>query len=85
MGKYRIPIEKYGKLMNNEKNVQFPLNNMGNLQKDEEMTRVGGVDKRTHAQTKVPCVLQDIVPFGAAALLPLTPIHNHSKQGNGYR
>ena len=32
-----------------------------------------------------PCVLQDIVPFGAAALLPLTPIHNHSKQGNGYR
>ena len=32
-----------------------------------------------------PCVLQDIVPFGAAALLPFTPIHNHSKQGNGYR
>ena len=23
-----------------------------------------------------PCVLQDFVPFGAAALLPLTPIHN---------
>ena len=29
--------------------------------------------------------LQDFVPFGAAALLPLTPIHNHLKQGNGYR
>ena len=34
---------------------------------------------------KSPCVLQDFVPFGAAALLPLTAIHNHSKQGNGYR
>ena len=69
MGKYRISIEKYGKLMNNEKNVQFPLNNMGNLQKDEEMARAGGgqMDKWTNAQTKVPCVLQDIVPFGAAA------------------
>ena len=32
-----------------------------------------------------PCVLQDIVPFGAAALLPLTPIHSHAEQGNGYR
>ena len=30
-------------------------------------------------------VPQDIVPFMAAALLPLTPIHNHGKQGNGYR
>ena len=32
-----------------------------------------------------PCVLQDFVPFGAAALLPLIPIHTHAKQGNGYR
>ena len=32
-----------------------------------------------------PCVLQDFVPFGAAALLPLSQIHNHAKQGNGYR
>ena len=40
----------------------------------------GGTD-----EPKSPCVLQDFVPFGAAALLPLTPIHNHSKQGNGYR
>ena len=37
----------------------------------------GWMDKRT----KVPCVLQD---FGAAAL-PLIPIYNHAKQGNGYR
>ena len=28
---------------------------------------------------KSPCDLQDFVPFGAAALLPLTPIHNHAK------
>ena len=31
------------------------------------------------------CVLQDFVPFGTAALLPLTPIHNHAKEGNAYR
>ena len=36
-------------------------------------------------EQRSPCVLQDIVPFGAAALLPLTPIQNHAKQGNGYR
>ena len=36
-------------------------------------------------ERKSPCVLQDFVPFGAAALLPLTQIHNHAKQGNGYR
>ena len=41
-------------------------------------------NKRTDKQTKVPCVLQDFVPFGAAAL-PLIPIYNHTKQGNGYR
>ena len=48
----------------------------------------GRTDGRTDRQTnerKSPCVLQDFVPFGAAALLPLTPIHNHAKQGNGYR
>ena len=48
----------------------------------------GGTNKRTDGRTderKSPCVLQDFVPFGAAALLPLTPIHNHAKQGNGYR
>ena len=33
---------------------------------------------------KVPCVLQDFVLFRAAALLPLTPIQNNEKQGNGY-
>ena len=31
------------------------------------------------------CVLQDFVPFRAAALLPLSQFHNHAKQGNGYR
>ena len=43
----------------------------------------GGTDRRTDgwtdAQTKVPLC------FGAAALLLLIPIHNHAKQGNGYR
>ena len=34
---------------------------------------------------KSPCVLQDIVSFGAAALLTITYIHQHTKQGNGYR
>ena len=32
-----------------------------------------------------PCVLQDIVPFGAAALPPITYNHQHTKQGKGYR
>ena len=41
-------------------------------------------DRRTGEQ-KSPCVLQDFFPFGAAALLPLFPIHNHAKQGSGYR
>ena len=27
----------------------------------------GGTNERTNERTKVPCVLQDIVPFGAAA------------------
>ena len=45
----------------------------------------GQSNGRTNEQTKVPCVLQDFVPFGAPALPPLTPIHNHAKQGNGYR
>ena len=44
----------------------------------------GRTDGRTNERTKVPCVLQDFVPFGAAAL-PLIPIYNQAKQGNGYR
>ena len=40
--------------------------------------------RQTDEQTKVPCVLQDFIPFGAAAL-PLIPIYNHAKQGNGFR
>ena len=35
-------------------------------------------------EQKSHCVLQDIVPFGAAALLTITYIHIHTKQGNGY-
>ena len=35
-------------------------------------------------ERKSPCVLQDFVPFGAAAL-PLIPIYNYAEQGNGYR
>jgi len=34
---------------------------------------------------KSPCVLQDILPFGVAALLTITYIDKHIKQGNGYR
>ena len=45
---------------------------------------LGGTDGQTDKR-KSPCALQDFVPFGAAALLPLTEIHNHAKQGNGYR
>ena len=36
-------------------------------------------------EQKSPCVLKDFIPFAAAALLPLTPFHNHAKRGNGYR
>ena len=46
--------------------------------------RAWGGGERKDERTKVPCVLQDFVPFGAAAL-PLIPIYNHAKQGNGYR
>ena len=36
-------------------------------------------------ERKSPCVVQDFVPFEAPALLPPILIHNHAKQGNGYR
>ena len=36
-------------------------------------------------EQKSPCGLQDIVPFGAAALLTITYIDKHTKQGNRYR
>ena len=42
-------------------------------------------DGRTNKRTKVPCVLQDFFPFRAAALLPVTQIHNQAKQANKYR
>ena len=40
-------------------------------------------DKRTEVRTDSPCVLQDFVPFGAAALLPLNLNHTLLKQGTG--
>ena len=61
-----IPIKQYGKLMKNEKNEKFPLNNIGNWQKSEEMGGRGRTYVRTN-ERKSPCVLQDIVPFRAAA------------------
>ena len=44
-----------------------------------------GGDGQTNGQTKVPLCSTGHYPFGAAALLPLTPIHNQAKQGNEYR
>ena len=43
----------------------------------------GEAGGRMDGRTDFPCVLQDLVPFGAAAL-PLIPIYNHAKQGNGF-
>ena len=48
---------------------------------------MGGGDERTDGwtdgQTDSPCVLQDFVPFGAAALLPLILNQTLLKQGTG--
>ena len=41
----------------------------------------GRMDGRTDRRTDSPCVLQDFVPFGAAALLPLNLNHTLLKQG----
>ena len=43
--------------------------------------------KKEQEERKSPGVQQYFVPHGAVALLPLTLslIHNHAKQGNGYR
>ena len=46
---------------------------------------LGEMDGWKNRQMKVSCVLQYFVPFGAAALLSLTLIHDHAKQGNRYR
>ena len=43
----------------------------------------GQTDGRTDGRTDSPCVLQDFVPFGAAALLPLYLNHTQLKQGMG--
>ena len=42
------------------------------------------MEGRTDIRTDSPCVLQDFVPFGAAAqLLPLNLNHTRLKQGTG--
>ena len=45
----------------------------------------GRTDGRMNKQTEVPCVLQDFVPLGTAALLSLTPspIHNYVRRATG--
>ena len=43
----------------------------------------GRTDVRTYGRTDSPCVLQDFVPFGAAALLPLNLNQTLLKQGTG--
>ena len=43
----------------------------------------GRTDGRTDGQ--IPRVLQDFVPFGAAALLPLYLNHTTTQAGHGYR
>ena len=43
----------------------------------------GWTDGRTDGRTDFPCVLQDFVPFGAAALLPFNLNHTLLKQGTG--
>ena len=43
----------------------------------------GQTDGWTDGRTDSPCVLQDFVPFGAAALLPLNLNHTLLKQGTG--
>ena len=47
---------------------------------DEQM---GQMDGRTDGWTDSPYVLQDFVPFGAAALVPLNLNHTLLKQGTG--
>ena len=43
----------------------------------------GRTDGRTDGRADSPCVLQDFVPFGAAALLPFNLNHTLLKQGTG--
>ena len=48
--------------------------------------RSDGGDEQTNDQMderKSPCILQDFVPFGATALLPLNLDHTLLKQGTG--
>ena len=42
------------------------------------------MDRWTDGRTEIlPCVLQDFVPFGSAALLQLTKNNRNTKQGKG--
>ena len=54
---------------------------------DFRSKRAYGVDGRMDTwmdgRTKVSWILQDFIPFGAAALPPI-PIYNQVRQGNGY-
>ena len=43
----------------------------------------GRMNKQMNGRMKVPCVLQDFIPFGAAALLPPTPIHAKQSRATG--
>ena len=47
------------------------------------MGQGGQMDGRAGGRTDSPCVLQDLVPFGAAALLPLNLNPILLKQGTG--
>ena len=40
-------------------------------------------DGRVYGRTDSPCVLQDFIPFGAAALLPINLNNTLLKQGTG--
>ena len=42
----------------------------------------GGANEQTDKQTKVPCVLQDFVPFGAAAQKEEENNNNNSNNNN---
>ena len=57
------------------------LNNRASWTEGGQTT--GWTDGQTDGRTDSPCVLQDFVPFGAAALLPFSLNHILLKQGTG--
>ena len=76
-------LQNIGPLGRCPKNIKRDRRTDGRMDGRTDGRTDGWTDGRTDKQ-KFPCVLQDFVPFGAAAL-PLIPIYNHAKQGNGYR